>query len=269
MPEPFPYPDSTLIAMIAFKLNDKCFFLTEDGEIRELNDDPALNKTVHPVNEDGSSFALPDKGGRIYWTNGMENPILINKNRAWLLSLSENKINVTPICDEIPTDALIEYVQYSPQKKLLFIGTDSKGIIVLSKNRVDAMKSTGFNQQNAYYSQVELENGNVLTNEGQVIGNNIPRHSTLPIKGRFTYLVSSTRDSILWYSQHNSAAGFVCLHGYNTKTRQTKIYPKIRGAEIIIKEITDGKKMLVTEFGIGWLFHDSIQYLYKHPRNYI
>ena len=45
------------------------------------------------------------------------------------------------ICDEIPTDALIEYVQYSPEKKLLFIGTESKGIIVVSQNRVDAMKS--------------------------------------------------------------------------------------------------------------------------------
>jgi signal transduction histidine kinase len=265
MPEPIPYPDSTLIAISAFKLNDNCFFLNKDGVIQGLNHDPALNKTFYLINPDGSSFTSLGKSDRIYWVNGMENPILINKNKAWLLSLSGDRITATPICDEIPTDALIEYVQYSSQKKLLFLGTDSKGIIVISQNRVEAMKSAGFNQRNAYYSQVELENGNVLTNEGQVIGNNIPSHSTLPINGKFTYFVSLTKDSIIWYSQYNSVAGFVCLHSYNMKTRQTRVYPKIRGAEIIIKEMSDGKKLAVTEFGIAWLINDSLQYLYKHP----
>jgi signal transduction histidine kinase len=265
MPEPIPYPDSTLIAISAFKLNDNCFFLNKDGVIQGLNHDPALNKTFYLINPDGSSFTSLGKSDRIYWVNGMENPILINKNKAWLLSLSGDRITATSICDEIPTDALIEYVQYSSQKKLLFLGTDSKGIIVISQNRVEAMKSTGFNQRNAYYSQVELENGNVLTNEGQVIGNNIPYHSTLPINGKFTYFVSLTKDSIIWYSQYNSVAGFVCLHSYNMKTRQTRVYPKIRGAEIIIKEMSDGKKLAVTEFGIAWLVNDSLQYLYKHP----
>jgi len=197
----------------------------------------------------------------------MTNPVLINKNRAWILSLSGRDITATQICDEIPTDALIEYVQYSSEKKLLFIGTESKGIIVVSQNRVDAMKSIskGFNERNAYYSQVELDNGNVLTNEGHVIGNN-SQASTLPIKGKFTYYISSTNDSTIWYSQHDASVGFICLHRYNHKTGQTKVYYNILGGETIAKEMTDGKIMLVTEFGIGWLMGDSIQYIYKHPQ---
>src|SRR4030095_3608906 len=91
------YPDSNLIARMGFKLNTKNFVLDENGLIRELNDEPALNKTVQLINIDGSSFAPLDKISRIYWTNGMENPILINKNRAWLLSLSENRIIATLI----------------------------------------------------------------------------------------------------------------------------------------------------------------------------
>ena len=261
------YPDSNLIARMGFKLSAKNFVLDENGLIRELNDDPAFNKNVQLMNADGSSFASLDKISRIYWTNGMENPILINKNRAWLLSLSENRIIATLLADEIPTDALIEYVQYSRQKKILFLGTDSKGIIVLSENRVDAMKNTGVgsNQRNAYYSQVELGNGNVLTNEGQVIGNNATSNGSLPINGKFTYFVSSTSDSTIWYSQLNDKVGYSCLHGYNPQSAQTKVYPRIPGSEIIVKEITEGRKLLVTEFGIGLFVNDSIQYLYKHP----
>ena len=261
------YPDSNLIARMGFKLSAKNFVLDENGLIRELNDDPAFNKNVQLINADGSSFASLDKISRIYWTNGMENPILINKNRAWLLSLSENRIIATLLADEIPTDALIEYVQYSRQKKILFLGTDSKGIIVLSQNRVDAMKNTGVgsNQRNAYYSQVELGNGNVLTNEGQVIGNNATSNGSLPINGKFTYFVSSTSDSTIWYSQLNDKVGYSCLHGYNPQSTQTKVYPRIPGSEIIVKEITEGRKLLVTEFGIGLFVNDSIQYLYKHP----
>jgi hypothetical protein len=261
------YQDSNLFARVGFKLNEKCFFVNENLIIHELNDDPSLNKPAYLVNEDGRSFKYLDKGARIYWINGMTNPVLINKNRAWILSLSGKNITATQICDEIPTDALIEYVQYSSEKKLLFIGTESKGIIVVSQNRVDAMKSIskGFNERNAYYSQIELNNGNLLTNEGHVIGNN-SQTSTLPIKGKFTFFVSSTNDSTIWYSQHEASAGYVCLHSYNYRTGQTKVYPRIQGGETIVKEMTGGKIMLVTAFGIGWLTGDSIQYLYKHPQ---
>ena len=265
MAEPMLYPDSSLIARMGFKLNDKCFALTDNGIIVELNEDPARNKKVSPINADGSIFVF-DKNSRLYWTNGMENPIIISKNRAWLLSLAENKITATLISNEIPTTALIEYVQYSQPKKIIFIGTDSKGIIVLSANRLDAMKNTNINsnQRNAYYSQVELANGNVLTNEGNVIGNSVTSQDAVPIKGTFTYFVSSTSDSTIWYSQFNASAGYVCLHAYNPKSGQTKIYPKIQGSETIVQDIT-GKRLLVTEFGIGLFVNDSIQYLYKHP----
>lgn len=267
MPDVMDYPDSSLFVWMGFKLNDRCFVQDKYGIIHELDDNPAFNKTVSLVNADGSSFGSVDKSSRLYWTNGMENPILIDRNKAWLLSFSSNKIIATSLCDEIPTDAFIEYVQYSRQKKILFLGTDSKGIIVLSQNRVDAMKNTdiGSTLRNAYYSQVELENGNVLTNEGQIIGNNTSASGAIPIKGKFTYFVSLTKDSSLWYSQYNASVGYSCLHSYNQRLGQTKVYNKIPGSEITVKEISGERKLLVTEFGIGLFHNDSIQYLYKHP----
>ncbi|HEX6849192.1 MAG TPA: ATP-binding protein [Chitinophagaceae bacterium] len=266
MNEPVRYADSTRNARYAFKLNDKCFFWSDKGELRDLNDDPSFNRSFPIIDADENTLILPDNSGRIYWVNGMENPILINKTRAWLLSLSGDKIKATQICDDMPVDALIEFVQYSLQKKLLFLGTDSKGIIVISQNRVDAMKGTGFNQRNSYYSQILLENGNVLTNEGIEIGNNSPGNSGHPINGKFTYFTSITSDSILWYSQHHPVIGFVCLHSYDMKTGQTKAYPRIPCGEAIVRETSDGKKLLVTEYGVAWLINDSLQYVYRHPQ---
>lgn len=260
------YPDSNVAALAGFKLDKRCFFFSKRRIIYELHDDPALNKAVPIVDEEGNNLNFLEKSGRIYWVNGMENPVLINQNKAWVLSWSENKIIATEICDEIPTGALIEYVQYSQKKKLLFIGTDSKGIIVISKNRVTAMKNLApdFNQRNAYYSQIELKNGNVLTNEGHIIGNS-QSMADVPIKGKFTYLTSVTKDSTLWYCQNDKEAGYVCLHSYDQKNRQTRVYKKIQGAEIVITELSNGKKLAVTEFGIAWFIGDSLQYIYRHP----
>ena len=262
-----PYRDSSFSVQYGFKLQNKCFVIDHNTMVYELNDDPAKNKIFPVLNEDGSRFDLSDRNNRFFWMNGMENPILINKNNAWACALSGNNITATKICSDVPTDALIDYVQYIQQKKMLFLGTKSKGIIVLSENRVDAMKSrmTGTNDPNAYYAQIELPDENVLTNSGHIIGDNIISSSAItPIKGPFDPRTSTT-DSMLWYSQFNTNIGYGCLHGYNFNTRQTKVYKYIMTAEIVINKMADGRLLAVTEYGLGWLFDDSIHYLYRHP----
>lgn len=265
MTDAIPY-DTSLNVSNGFKLNEKCFFINNrDGLISDLNDAASLNKTFPVTNEDGSHFKYLDKAV-IYWTNGMGNPILINKNSAWLLSLNRDKITASLICEQIPTDALIEYVQYSPQKKILFLGTDSKGLIVLRRNRVNPMKSntTDANERNAYYSQVEVEDGVVLTNENQAIGNSKLASKNTLIKGKFTYMTSLTSDSIFWCSQAKPGGGN-CLYSYDLKTGKSKAYPNIPGSEFLIKEISNGKRFVTSELGFAWLVGDSLQYIYTHP----
>lgn len=261
-----PY-DNTNRTGNGFVLNKKCYSVFGGDSIFLLNEKPELNRYIPVTDENGSSSSAILKDGVLIWTNGMDQPIFINKNKAWGLSENEEGITARLLCDEIPTDTRIEFAQYSAAKQLLFIGTDSKGLIVISSNRVTAMKSqrSSFKERNAYYSQVELENGNVLTNEGHIVGFNKSGNSKLPIKGKFSFMVSNTSRTETWYTQFQPSVGMPCPAVYNPVTGKTKIYSKIRTAELIVKKLSDGRIFMATEFGFGWLADDSLQYIHRHP----
>ena len=138
------------------------------------------------------------------------------------------------------------------------IGLD--GRTVESKRR----STTNTNNRNSYYSQVELPNGNVLTNESDIIGSNIADKNNLPIPGKFSFNISHTSDNSLWYSQADPKRGFTCLHQYNYTSGQTKQYPKIRSGDIVTE--SGGNLYLANMNGVGILDGDSLLFLYKYPR---
>jgi hypothetical protein len=107
--------------------------------------------------------------------------------RAWLLTYDGISITAKMIFTGIPADSYIRSVQYSEKNKLLFIGTESKGLIVINQNRVQSKKRNESNtkNRNSYYSQLNFRMGNILTNESDIIGNNPVDISRLPIKGKF------------------------------------------------------------------------------------
>ena len=82
-----------------------------------------------------------NKGGILFFRNGSEKSVIaIKNNKAWTLSYNGAMIIAEEICDVLPANILIHYIQYSQGKKLLFIGTDSKGFFVITQNRVNAVK---------------------------------------------------------------------------------------------------------------------------------
>lgn len=118
--------------------------------------------------------------------------------------------------------------------------------------------------RNSYYSQVELENGNILTNESDIIGDAPTPINTLPIKGKFSFNVTHTNENILWYNQENVNLGYVYLHRYNKSTGQTKVYDKITSVNFVAASGAD--IYLANPNGIGILKEDSFFQLYKYPK---
>ncbi len=165
----------------------------------------------------------------------MNNPVLVHGEKASLFTYKDNKIITKLIFTGIPSDALIRTIQYSEKNKTLFIGTDSKGLIILNQTTVATKKRTDAESKNrnSYYSQIELSNGNVLTNEGDIVGDNTTSENQLPVKGKFAYYVSNTGDSLLWYSQFNISLGYYCLHRYNKISGETKVYEKIKSDYVV------------------------------------
>ena len=260
-----PFSNSIVPAKGVFKINGKPLYRGVDNRFREIN----ANRSTQEIEFDNTTIAIDrlfNQNARLFWLNGMDYPIILDRNNAWKLKFRNNKITPELICTKVPTDALIPYVQYSEKQKTLFIGTESKGIIIISEDKVMPVKSITHlpNERNAYYSQIELTDGNVLTGEGHIVGNK-PSTAKPPIVAKFSNFLSITGDSLLWYSQFNSKLERPNLFKYNQKTGVTTAFPKTQGAELLIHPLPNDQWLFISESGIGHLIGDTVHFLYRHP----
>jgi signal transduction histidine kinase/ligand-binding sensor domain-containing protein len=249
-----------------FKIDNSYFITSNKKDIFLLN---PYNFTVTPVSFAAAGLDIlktKNNNNLLYWQNGMNSPVFIDDEKAWLLTYDGKAINATLIFTGIPPDSYIKSVQYSEKNRILFIGTESKGLIVINQNRVESKKRNDINSKNrnSYYSQIELLDGSILTNEGDIIGNNTALPGTLPIKGKFSFNISQTNENLLWYTAGNVNVGHNCLHQYNKSTGQTKIYPQIKSGDIVA--VSGADIYLANPNGIGILKADSLLYLYNYPK---
>ncbi len=206
------------------------------------------------------SLGFPSaQNNSIFWENGMKNPILINGKNAWKLIYEGGRFYTEKICDTIPIDAPIKFVEYDEISGTIFLGSDSKGILIIKKNRVESLRAIDLseNVRVSYYSQIELGNGNVLTNEGHIVGKNLTTSASLPITGKFNVNLFREGDSVLWYSRTDAKVGYSCLHRYDFKTGYTKIFAKHHTFQTVMT-MTGNGLFLIDPWGIRKLVSDSL-----------
>jgi signal transduction histidine kinase len=251
-----------------FKIGHNAFVINSKKEIFLITNSGNTLLPVTIVNEDGSRF-IQTGNNLLSWETGMQKPVFVEGNKAWIFNYADNKVTASLVFDDIPADAYIRSIQYSEKNKILFIGTDSKGLIVLSQNRVESKKRSNINSKNrnSYYAQIELANGNILTNEGDIIGDNSGNEAPLPVKGKFAFSLSVTNDSLLWFYQQNASLGISCMHMTNKKTGKTKIFKELRNESIITS--AGGNLFAANPTGILELVSDSFRYVYKNPQKIV
>jgi signal transduction histidine kinase len=250
-----------------FKIGSNCFFTDAGKQTFLLNTGNFLPAPVTFTALNDGLFSFTNFSSQLFWKTGMNKPVIIKENEAWQLNYENNSIAATRITNLLPTDANISTVEFLEDKGLLFIGTDSKGIIIISQNRVLPKKRKNANpkNKNAYFSQILLDNENILTNEGDVIGDNAVQAS-LPVKSKFSNRISYTNgNNLIWYNADNATYGENCLHQYNKTTGQTKVFSSIKTYTQVA--VSGGKTYLVNIEGIGVFEQDSVRYLYKYPKN--
>ena len=249
-----------------FKINDRYFIMDNKKDIFLLN---VSEQKLVPVPFSGSNnnrLRAVANNSTLFWQTGMSNPVLIDGENAWLLTYDGTSLSAKFISTGIPPDSYIKSVQYSEKNDLLFIGTESKGLIVINQNRVQSKRRNNVNSKNrnSYYSQIELTDGNILTNESDIIGDKRTNENTLPVRGKFSFNISHTGENSLWYTQTNSKIGYNCLFEYNKSTGRTKVYPKIKWGDIVTG--SGGKIYLANMNGLGILDEDSLLFLYRYPK---
>jgi signal transduction histidine kinase len=262
--EPLSLPFEKAGFSSIFKIGNRCFVANNKSEIFLFIPGSQMLTPVAIISEGGTVFKKEINGSHLFWETGMQNPVYIDGEKAWLFTDDGNRIVAKLLFTGIPSDAFIKSVQYSEKNKILFIGTDSKGLIVVNQNRVNSKTRADINpkNRNSYYSQIELPDGNVLTNEGDIIGSSPSALNPLPIKGKFSYTVSYTNDSLLWYSQRNARLEYNCMHRYNRVTGQLKVYEKIKSEYVVAA--SGSHYYLANGDGIGLLEADSVRVLHKY-----
>ncbi len=214
-----------------------------------------------------------DRPQKLFWDNSMSHPIVVSGTRAWSLDYDGQQLVARLICQSIPTDAFLAYLAYDSVNRTVFIGTASKGIIVIRRNEIKPVKAAMPSPESptAYYSQVALpaspaaslrrpQGSAILTSTGDVLPDTHVSPAELPVVHRpFNNFVLTTPDSVLWYSRDDS------IFSYNYKThRTTTILP---GAG----SITDGfaqsgsRLYVANAIGIGELHDNRIDYRYRYP----
>ncbi len=235
-----------------FVIRDMHFLIDDKKNISRF--DIASGRST-PVSKD---FATA-KSNSFFWENGMKNPILINGKRAWKLDYADGRLIAELICDTIQPDLEIRHVQYREQSGTIFLGTGSKGIYIIKKNRLESVGALRPDAENrvSYYSQVELENGNVLTNVGAEVGKNKTASVPLPINGEFNMHIFREGDSVLWYVKFQREYMGTYLHRYRFKTRETTVFPKSATTETAIIK-ADNQLYVIDNKGIRKLVVDSL-----------
>ncbi|HTI90012.1 MAG TPA: ATP-binding protein [Puia sp.] len=201
---------------------------------------------------------------QLIWDNSMKNPILVDGARVWTLDYQQGRLVARLICDALPQGALLNFARYDEKSSMLFLGTVSKGIIIIRKNAVRPVKKiatqANADAPTAYYSQVALPGSAVLTNNGDVLGSRVPSPGLLPIHGRFNNFVLTTPDSMLWYSWLDT------IYSYSYKTRRTTKLPAGEGSITDGFVLSEGNLYVANAIGIGPLQNNHIDYQYRYPK---
>lgn len=246
-----------------FRTGDNFFIAGEANRVSVFDPLTGSARPVSIVTETGKPFGITEKSV-IKWVNKMEHPIIIDEEKAWLLEWKENRLVARLIAASIPGDVLIRMAQYSKKNKILFLGTDSKGLITITPSLVEPKKrnTPSIKSRNAYYAQFELPDGNVLTNEGDIIGDQPVQGKSAPIKGKFNFTISQVQDTLYWYIVNEPSLKYPCLHRYNSHTGKTVVYPKIKLGDYVSVAASGNQIYISTIRGIAMLEADTLRYIY-------
>lgn len=200
---------------------------------------------------------------RLFWDEGMNAPILVKGPNAWTLTYRDGDLQPHLICSGVPQNDLLSFVKYDSSTGLFFAGTLSKGILII---RGQAARSVGTPRtppgtSTAYYNQIRLKDGDILTNNGQIITGQEPIVRRSPITGHFNNFSLLEPDSTLWYSLGDT------IHSYSFKTgRITTVYSG--AGSITVGFLRSGGSLYVASaVGIGPLKDGQVDYQYRYRQS--
>ena len=205
----FKYIDNNLIKIKdsiefdkEFTINNNLFILKSNGIIYKAD----INKSSVELTAQVdlyNKFKIDKKNifskAKIFQNHPNEPVYLVVGEKLYNLKMVDNKINLFLITDELPKSEFIKYIQIDKITNTIYIGTDNRGMIVgrpqyfsriLPNNAIEGVSSSA-------YAQLQLTNGNIQINSGQIFGNSTSKSPNVFYRPSETGTFVS-RDSILF-----------------------------------------------------------------------
>jgi signal transduction histidine kinase len=263
-PQPTPIDVGSYQIKSAFSIGKRQYVVGTDYQFHSFNWRNSVIQALPLFDQKGNLFVFNRENNTIIWEAGMESPIIIQDGKAWEIDgVNESFLRANLIAENLPENAQINYAQYFKKGKYFFLGTVSKGVYIIHQDGLYPKhpEVSNINQINSFYSQIELPNGNVITNEGRIIGDN-PSRNHFNIDGYFYNNLFKLNDSIVIFGRYDS------LYKYNTRTYQKELIlaDKISGAFSVVQQ---GHELIVAcRYGIGRIGRDrKMEYHLTFPNN--
>src|SRR5450432_3813496 len=147
-----------------FRLAGQLFVFTGQHRFFRLDIDSNRLANTRLVAENRIPGLSKEGIEQLFWENGMTQPVVISGSRAWLLDYADRRLIARLICEAVPTDAMLSYAQYAEKNGILFLGTNSRGIVLIRKIRVRPVNRNppDITETTACYSQLALPNGSIM-----------------------------------------------------------------------------------------------------------
>jgi signal transduction histidine kinase len=240
-------------------------FLLSGQLFIQKKDDPVLYRLEKGKDQlSPTDFIFSTPKSKLFWESGMSYPILIDGSSAWVLKPFGKSFVAELICSEIPNLGLIKFIQYSEKKGLLFLGTASRGFGVIRTNKVSQVRKANFSPQDpgAYYSQWEWAPGNILTNEGHLLGQQ--GISKAPLSGKFGFAMYEDGDSLFWFSSGRPKSTGSVLFQLDRKTGKKKQFDKIDIFNVFAFARWNDRILIGNHRGLGVLEGESQKIIFKN-----
>lgn len=235
-----------------FKANDRIFIYEKNRSLYEIRNGDFINITSAPANFDVN-------GSDVFWRNGMNEAILVENKKSYLLRINDNSIiKGKQICDQLPDFISINNINYDSASATMAIATDGNGLYLYKPKMLMTYQNHSADIRfsvKSYGSQVQLEPGSLLLSSGVKLNfgnNNFCPDKTLPdfinsYKVKDSVVLIQARDGYVWtysytrhtlykyFDSHSPVAGaFAMIDGQLFFTNNEGIFElKETGANII------------------------------------
>ncbi len=231
-----------------FILNNNFYLLDDAGGLNEvkslINGDIQFTKVTNLFSSNRISNNSKEKI-TIFQNHPNQEVYALMGTKLFLLKKIEKDFKLELITDEIPKYEFIRFIQVDHLTNTFYLGTDNRGVIVahpqyfkriLPNNLIEGVSTST-------YAQIQLANGNVQINTGQVFGSN-QVSAALVFQNPSETNVLRTTDNRLFYTNTN---GIIEYDLFKNKITSTTKEPFVnRNAFVEVNQVI----YAINEFGV-------------------